>query len=295
MAKLLSGLLDQTLEPSQYEIIVVDDGSNDDSLKIVQTFDAVKLIQQDHSGPGAARNRGMAAAKGGLVLFLDSDLKVPRDLLQIHLHFHQNHPEISATGGSVLPMANRPVFSWELVDHLSSWFNAHPDIQYRSPPQYLPSLNFCIKRRVMVDRQVSWRTGFAYTGEDVEFCYEMMCTGLQIAFVPAAVVYHQDRQTMSDYMTHMYRWGHHAPFVRGRLKGLQYSFLYSRNMLLCCLLLPVIMFGYTLRIWLGWFQSRPLQVTLCVPQILLGRLAYAAGIMMGTIDANHEADQDQSQ
>lgn len=68
----ISNLLAQTLPP--YEIIVVDDGSTDNSVEVIRGFgDKVKLIQQSNQGPGAARNAGLQIATGEFVQFQDSD------------------------------------------------------------------------------------------------------------------------------------------------------------------------------------------------------------------------------
>ena len=57
-----------------HEIIVVDDGSSDDSARIARSFGScVKVIQQDNQGAAAARNRGIAEASGDWIAFLDSD------------------------------------------------------------------------------------------------------------------------------------------------------------------------------------------------------------------------------
>lgn len=56
------------------EVIVVDDGSSDDSLKVARSFgEKVRLIEQENSGVSAARNRGIGGSTGELVAFLDSD------------------------------------------------------------------------------------------------------------------------------------------------------------------------------------------------------------------------------
>jgi len=56
------------------EVVVVDDGSTDDTLlKVTQYGDRIRVITQDNAGPSAARNRGIAVSRGELIAFLDSD------------------------------------------------------------------------------------------------------------------------------------------------------------------------------------------------------------------------------
>ena len=62
LAEAIQSVLDQTYAP--VEIIVVDDGSTDGSAGVARSFAAVRLLEQDNAGPGAARNRGHAAARG---------------------------------------------------------------------------------------------------------------------------------------------------------------------------------------------------------------------------------------
>jgi glycosyltransferase involved in cell wall biosynthesis len=74
------GLIQQTLrsiveqERRDLDVIVVDDGSTDDTLAVINSFaDQVRIFQQENKGPGAARNRGIKEARGDYVAFLDSD------------------------------------------------------------------------------------------------------------------------------------------------------------------------------------------------------------------------------
>ncbi len=73
LAETISSALDQTW-PNK-EIIIVDDGSTDQSLKIAQSFNnkIIHLYRQENKGASAARNKGLLAAKGDYVQFLDAD------------------------------------------------------------------------------------------------------------------------------------------------------------------------------------------------------------------------------
>src|SRR5580704_8985688 len=72
LAKALASVFQQ--EFTNFEVIVVDDGSTDDQSRVVQKYkDRVTFLRQDNAGQGAARNRGAAAARGEYLAFLDSD------------------------------------------------------------------------------------------------------------------------------------------------------------------------------------------------------------------------------
>ena len=65
---------------SNYEVVLVDDGSTDGTLEWLQEnkpdFPHVSSFSQDHLGPAAARNLGVTKAKGNIIIFIDSDLVV---------------------------------------------------------------------------------------------------------------------------------------------------------------------------------------------------------------------------
>ena len=73
----VDSIFDQGLNDSQYELIIVDDGSTDDSLQVAKKYADVNLnitiITKDNGGVGSARNKGMAAAKGDYIYFIDPD------------------------------------------------------------------------------------------------------------------------------------------------------------------------------------------------------------------------------
>ena len=64
---------------------MVDDGSTDASAAVARSFEGVRVIEQEQAGPGAARNRGVAAATGELLAFLDADDLMPADKLELQV------------------------------------------------------------------------------------------------------------------------------------------------------------------------------------------------------------------
>jgi len=78
----LDALSLQTLPPTMVEVIVVDDGSSDDTAARVRAHPSVRLIGQEHTGPAAARNLGVQHAAGEIVLFTDSDCAAAPDWIE---------------------------------------------------------------------------------------------------------------------------------------------------------------------------------------------------------------------
>jgi glycosyltransferase involved in cell wall biosynthesis len=67
----LESIFAQDYEP--FEVIVVDDGSTDGSAAIARSYPAARYIRQHNQGPAAARNAGIAAARGEFLAFVDAD------------------------------------------------------------------------------------------------------------------------------------------------------------------------------------------------------------------------------
>lgn len=83
------------------ELIVVDDGSTDGTLKAAEKFDGrVRVVRQNNAGPAAARNRGIAGAKGSFIAFLDADdVWLPGKVL-MQVKYLQSHPDVGVVFGS---------------------------------------------------------------------------------------------------------------------------------------------------------------------------------------------------
>ncbi len=91
----LEGAIESVLAQDyhDYEIIVVDDGSTDKTIKILSSYPDICLLKQQHRGVSAARNAGIAQASGDLIAFLDSDDKWLPGKLATQVAFFNTHPQ----------------------------------------------------------------------------------------------------------------------------------------------------------------------------------------------------------
>lgn len=97
VAKLVKELFDQTYQNT--EIIAVDDGSEDDSLKILQALEQedsrLKVLHQKNAGASAARNKGIEVARGKYVIFIDSDDDVANDFVEKLVKPVEANPDVT--------------------------------------------------------------------------------------------------------------------------------------------------------------------------------------------------------
>ena len=97
LAQALSSVFGQSLKPR--EVIVVDDGSTDESAAVARQFPAVRLIQQENRGQAIARNRGVEESRAAFLAFLDADDLWMLDKLELQMAAMEKDPELDAVFG----------------------------------------------------------------------------------------------------------------------------------------------------------------------------------------------------
>ncbi|MEO0932740.1 MAG: glycosyltransferase [Cyanobacteria bacterium J06641_2] len=179
--------LSQDSVVTDYEIVLVDDGSTDGTLEWLSThkneFPHVRIFEQEHCGPAAARNLGVEKAKGDTIIFIDSDLVVTENFLQAHADALTNGQESLEndrffTYGAVINTANfdNPTSEpYKLTDYSAAFFATG---------------NVAIPKH-WLEKAGLFDTGFQLYGwEDLELGVRLKNLGLKLIKCPKAVGYH---------------------------------------------------------------------------------------------------------
>jgi len=108
VAQAISSVLEQTYPVD--EIVVVDDGSTDQTRTIIESFarQGVRYIYQENHGPGAARNTGIRATSGEIIAFLDADDVWLKDKTKRQHVYLSEHPEVALVSGFA--------WWWDVID-----------------------------------------------------------------------------------------------------------------------------------------------------------------------------------
>ena len=197
LLKTLKSLAGQTLPVAYFEVIVVDDGSTDETRPAVQAIHfpfEFKFVEQDNQGPGAARNLGASLANYDCLVFLDADMIPVSTLLEVYLNASKDFPE-TIFFGRQLPWAEAFTSPFEQVFNYVSFQDPGPK-SLQPPFYYFASGNFAIHRE-----QLKELNGFdeaLIMTEDTDLAYRAHLAGISIAYLPDAVGYHNHSKTLNQ-------------------------------------------------------------------------------------------------
>ena len=185
-----------------YEVIVVNDGSTDQTLEIAQCYDYMQLINQENLGLSAARNVGIAAATGEIIAFTDSDCVADPDWLT-YLVAKFISSGVCAVGGP-----NFPPPEDSLIPSCVAVSPGGPTHVLLSDEvaEHIPGCNMAFRRDVLQEIG-GFDPLFRTAGDDIDLCWRLQDLGYTIGFSPAAVVWHFRRNTVKDYLNQQRGYG----------------------------------------------------------------------------------------
>lgn len=203
IADCLVALQKQTRLPD--EIIVVDDGSTDETAQVVERL-GIRLIRQAHAGAAAARNVGARLASGDILVFTDADCRPEPDwLLRLIQPFDDS--EIVGSKGVYRTTQSSLVARFVQLEYESKYAN----MVRQSYIDFVDTYSAAYRRDVFLQN-----SGFdtkLLELEDQEFSFRLARKGYRMVFVPSAVVYHIHDRNVFEYIRRKYEIGYWKAFI----------------------------------------------------------------------------------
>ncbi|MBT0653032.1 glycosyltransferase [Geomobilimonas luticola] len=234
----LQSLVEQSLDPSLFEVVVVDNHSLDNTLEIAhhyaKQYSFFRIVTELNQGHSHARNRGWREARGEYVAYIDDDAKATPDWCSRILSvFTTVMPTPAAVGGQIHPMYETPPPTWFIDDfEIRTWGERVGFLELPRARYGFSGSNMAFPRRVLerfdgFSSQYGIVDGKLRMGEDTEFFYRIYDEEPHFWYDPAILVYHwtpRHNCTLSYRFIRSYRIGEAAIHMqRRRLLSTKYA------------------------------------------------------------------------
>jgi glycosyltransferase involved in cell wall biosynthesis len=206
LKELLKSLASQTIQ--DFEVVIVDDGSDFNSKEIAQEFQEeirINYIYQDNLGQGFARNNGMRLAQGEFFVILDSDVILPKSYLEV-LKTAIVRSSLDAFGGPDAAMEDFSPLQKAMDFAMTSfWTTGGIRGKLRNPAKYQArGFNMGVSKKVF-----ETTGGFLdpNQGEDIEWSIRIKKAGFKLELVEEAFVYHKRKNTLITFAKQGFAFG----------------------------------------------------------------------------------------
>lgn len=298
----VQALSQQTVPRDRYEIIVVDDGSTDRTAEVARQAGADRVLTIPHGGPSAARNAGVEAAQGEIVLFTDADCEPWPDWLE----------RMTAPFADPEVMGAKGVYRTRQRSLIARLVQLEYEFRYERMAR-LPSIDFIDTYAAAYRRDLFLRYGGFATDipipsvEDIDLSFRLAQAGYRLVFVPDARVWHTHPATLRAYLARKIRYGfwrgllylrhpekrkgdaHTDPALKKQFALLALTLLFLVGGLFWAPFLlgavgSLIVFLWTTLPFVRWAWARDRAVALAWPWVTLLRgLCQGAGLAVGLI------------
>ncbi|MBI2085085.1 MAG: glycosyltransferase [Candidatus Aenigmarchaeota archaeon] len=200
-----------------YEIIVVDDASKDNTSEVLKKFgNKIRLIvRKKNGGPAAARNDGIRAAKGRFIAFTDSDCTVSRNWIKTLVKFLNTFKlpdNVAGVCGTIYPPKDAN-FLMKLIYFMPQMDGNTMLAEKKNKPFQVNNIscNNAVWRADVIKKMRSFDESFfknfRAVPEDSELCYRTLKSGYKFYMYPGAETYHHFRPTLKEFLKQSYRAG----------------------------------------------------------------------------------------
>ena len=200
----LESVVRQDLPPQEWECVVVNNNSPDDTEARFGAFAAahpgvtLRMVREESPGVSYARNRGLAEARGGIVVFIDDDERVNEGFLRAYADFFDSHPEAVVAGGRIVA---------EYPGGRPAWMSKWVEMPIANPMDFGAAVRPFPAGRVPGGGNMAFRRSAALRyggfdpslgrvgrmligGEENDFFERLMRGGETCWYVPGAVMWH---------------------------------------------------------------------------------------------------------
>lgn len=200
----LKSIADNKISTDQYEIVLVNNNSNDNTEaecnRFTNDYPNVKFryFIEKNQGLSYARNRGIQEAQGDILVYVDDDALINDEYLQTYIQFLDSHPEIDAAGGPILPKYETEEPSWmsTFTRQLITGKLYLGDKVREFPSQSFPGGGNAAYRKSVFDKVGLFnvelgRKGDSLIGAEEKDIFDKMTTlGMRFFYLPNAILYH---------------------------------------------------------------------------------------------------------
>jgi len=204
IAKTLKSLLKLNYPKSLLEIIAINDGSTDNTLKIMKKFEkyGVKVIDKPNGGKASALNAGLKIAKGNIIVCMDADSVVSKNALKYTIGYF-NDPKVGAVASSL--KVHKPKTFWQKMQFVEYIYN----IFLRKVLAFMDSVfvvpgPFGLYRRSVLKKLGGWEEG--NLTEDMELTMRIQKAGYKVETSLNSIVYTKTPETFKRLMKQRIRW-----------------------------------------------------------------------------------------
>lgn len=201
--------LDRPLQGGlEYEVCVVDDGSGLDKTRVREragvSYPLLWRAFAANRGRSAARNEGLAATTGGIVVFVDSDMEAREGFLRAHRDAHAGSPHTAVVGNSLWPRTGG------FHRYIGTRGVAKLAPGEAVPPWYFVTCNASVERADLPGERPFEENITGWGGEDLALGMELSRRGVRFGFAPGAQTYHHFTLPLAGHVTQTYRYGRTA-------------------------------------------------------------------------------------
>jgi glycosyltransferase involved in cell wall biosynthesis len=205
----------RALDYPKLEVLLIDDGSTDDTADIAERVCAgdprMRVVRAPHQGLSGARNTGWQQATGDLIVYLDSDA-YPTPEWPYYLALGLDAADVGGVGGPNLPPPGGNLAAEKVARAPGGPVHV---LLSDDRAEHIPGANMAFWRTVL-DEVGGFDVVYTAAGDDVDLCWKVLDKDWEIAFHPAALVWHHRRDSTKAYLKQQRGYGRSESLVARR-------------------------------------------------------------------------------